>query len=125
MFESPSVANLRLTTIKIKSNKPKVIGAFLGVGRRSDKHIKSETAIKVPIISLSGRLHRFGYTTSMKKIDCHPDSKILFNSKIIPSYERCEELAIKLHQNVPFVECIGWDLSVNKDGDVIPIEWNG
>ncbi|SMO41467.1 sugar-transfer associated ATP-grasp domain-containing protein [Fodinibius sediminis] len=67
-----------------------------------------------------GAYNRFG----IKIGERHPDSGITFKSIAIPSYEKVLDQCIKSHKIFPYLRFIGWDVTVNKLGDPVLLEWN-
>lgn len=121
---SHAVSTLRITTV-LKANVPEVRASYLRLGAGSDTHIRSATHIRVPVSAPTGRLSEFGYTTKWKRISQHPESEIEFSSIVYPVFAKVCSIVKTLHAEIPYVHCIGWDVCVDKSGNVQIIEWNG
>lgn len=121
-------ATIRVTTAIDMDGIATVRGAYLRLGRSnkpsSATHIQSSSAIRLPIDLESSLLLDTGYLPSWKSITKHPDTKTVFGGMKIPSFiKACDELAA-LHQKFPFIQSIGWDISINKEGSMEIMEWN-
>lgn len=42
----------------------------------------------------------------------------------IPNVTACTSLVTRLHDMFPFIDCIGWDLAIDHDGQPHVLEWN-
>ena len=124
-FTKLSVATIRITSICDDAGNIKVKGAYLRIGRDDDTHIKSESAIKIPVNIENGELSKYGYFTDWTSTEIHPDSKTPFVNKVIPYYKDCISEVIKMHNRIPFVRCIGWDIIVDRFDKIRLIEFNG
>lgn len=124
-FAELSVATIRLTSICDDLGNIKVKAGYLRIGRNKDTLIKSGSAIKVPINLETGELLKYGYFPNWTPTEIHPDSKINFSDKIIPSFKECLKEVINMHYKVPFIRSIGWDIIVDNKRNVRLIEMNG
>lgn len=124
-FANTSVATIRLTTVMRSNSNSSLAGAYLRIGRITDLYVKSASAIKIPINSKTGQLHSKGYSPNWKYIYEHPDTGESFQSQQIPHFDKCVKLSLELHQKIPYVNCIGWDMIIGDNNEAIPIEWNG
>jgi hypothetical protein len=120
-----SVATIRITTILENNGNTSVRACFLRVGRKNDTHIKETSEIVIPVNTLSGNLDVLGYLDAWIAIDKHPDSQVLFANRKIPHFDKCISVALELQKAMPFVRCIGWDMTVDKNDNVKVMEWNG
>jgi hypothetical protein len=48
-----------------------------------------------------------------------------FAGKTIPAFTQCLHTVLGHHERVPFVRCIGWDITVDSEEEVRILEWNG
>ncbi|SIS42669.1 Sugar-transfer associated ATP-grasp [Zobellia uliginosa] len=122
---SEAVATIRITTVIDSKNEISVRACYLRLGRINDTHVKSTNHIRVPLDIQNGKLYNVGYLSNWKSINHHPDSKARFNHITIPNYQDCVSLVLNLHKEMPMVQSIGWDLSVDKDSTPVLMEWNG
>jgi hypothetical protein len=49
----------------------------------------------------------------------------LYAGKKIPNFQNCVSTVLELHQQLPYVRCIGWDLIVDEQEQINLMEWNG
>ncbi len=124
-YTPTSVATIRITTVINDDGEAFVRGSFLRLGIEDDTHVQSTTAVKIPIDILTGALSDKGYLPSWVTIRSHPTSLKSFANIKIPNFKDCVDVAKRLHLKVPYVRCIGWDLILNKEGEVVVLEWNG
>jgi hypothetical protein len=124
-FAEKSVASLRLTTVSTETGSAELCAAYLRLGRKADTHVQSASHIRVAVALQSGDLSPFGYLPSWGAIQTHPDSAEPFGGKVIPNFDACVQTVTALHAQMPFVQCIGWDLIVDNKGEVKIMEWNG
>ena len=124
-FLSNAVATLRMTTVVTSNGNISLRASYLRLGRLKDTHVKSENHIRIPVDKINGELAKQGYLSNWKTIYEHPDTKISFENKVIPNYDKCVDLVLELHRKMPLVLSIGWDLIVDTNGEPVIMEWNG
>ena len=88
-------------------------------------HIKSESHIRCAVDLASGKLSNIGYDTSWKTLKQHPDSNFRFAGQTIPKFEKCISIVKMLHDQLPFIKCIGWDIVIDSQESIYVLEWNG
>jgi len=120
-----SVATLRLTTIMDKSGKTSLRACYLRIGRGEDTHVQSAYNIRIPVNLKSGELEAEGFSADWHAIDSHPDTGIKFAKRKIHGFNDCVSAALSLHVSIPFVHCVGWDMTVDRNDKVRIMEWNG
>jgi putative polysaccharide biosynthesis protein len=120
-----SVATIRITTVTNGNGQVSARASYLRLGTENDTHVQSATAVKVPINLKTGILTQKGYTPSWKTIRSHPTSAKRFEHMELPNFKKCIDAVTSLHLKVPYVRCIGWDLIVDRLGEVVVLEWNG
>jgi len=119
-----SVATLRLTTAVEPSGEITLRAAYLRFGVAEDAFIRQASSVKVAVDLKSGRLLGSGYLPDWRPIDRHPTTGLEFSGLPIPSFREAATLAIALHGRVPFLGCLGWDVSVDTHGGVEVLEVN-
>lgn len=120
-----AVATLRLTTVSELDGSVSLRGGYVRFGRGVDQFVNSISAVRVPVDLHSGQFSEVGYIDDWVPVRAHPDSHVAFAALRFPNFEDCAALAVKLHQRVRQVRCVGWDLTVDEAGDVKVLEWNG
>lgn len=124
-FMPSSVATLRVTTVFDDSGKPSVRAAYLRLGRSADTHVKSASHIRVPVNLKNGELGEEGYLPNWHAVCKHPDTNTAFAGKRIPSFDKCISTVLALQRMLPYAQCIGWDIVLDKNENVQIMEWNG
>ncbi|MFM0423642.1 sugar-transfer associated ATP-grasp domain-containing protein [Paraburkholderia strydomiana] len=124
-FAANSVATLRLTTAVDDLGRASLRAAFLRVGRASHTHITVDDEVCVPVDLVTGEFARKGFMSDWGATEEHPDSKVRFAGLKMPAFSDCIDTVLQLHRKVPFARCIGWDVTVDSDGKVQIMEWNG
>ena len=124
-FASKSVATLRLTTVVDDLGAISMRACFLRLGRAEDTHVQTDREICVPVSLSTGELCREGYLSNWGAVEEHPDSGARFSGVKIPAFSKCVDTVLELHKKIPFVRCVGWDVTVDVDGNVQVMEWNG
>lgn len=75
-------------------------------------------------INPDGRLASKGINKKSEWMDRHPGGTV-FGGITIPSYEKVLDAVCNAHKNMPHFRILGWDFSIDKDGDPVLIEYNG
>jgi hypothetical protein len=119
-----SVATLRMTSV-MSDTGVSCRAAYLRVGRGKDTHVKSSSAVKIAVDLASGELRERGYLPNWRSCERHPDTGVVFAGRVIPRFADCVALVEQLHRAIPYVRSVGWDVVVDKDGEVRVMEWNG
>lgn len=120
-----SVATLRITTVLDDLGTASVRSCYLRTGRSEEKYVKSGTNIRIPVDIDTGELYEHGYNGLWEALEMHPDTQVRFLGRRVPHFDNCKSTALELQQQMPFTRCIGWDMTVDKQGEVKVMEWNG
>lgn len=119
-------ATIRITTALDDNGQATVRAAFIRFGRSNDssKHVKTTSTVRVAINIANGELFPTGYLPDWSSTTSHPDTGVAFDGLIVPAFRKaCIEMEC-LHNNYPFVQSIGWDVSVNDNEKIEIMEWN-
>ena len=120
-----SVATIRITTASDDAGIISVRAAYLRLGVGHDTHVKSASSVRVPLDLVTGGLQERGYLANWRSVVAHPDSGVAFAGVVLPSFRACLDVVVGLHMAVPYVRCIGWDVTVDAQGEIAVLEWNG
>jgi Sugar-transfer associated ATP-grasp len=123
-FMTGSVATIRITTLRTPSGAIEMRGSALRLGRTGMEWLVSGQNVSVIVRDEAGTLNEFGYTGDWRAWAAHPDSGTVFAGHRIPSFAKALALCKELHARLPHVVIIGWDVAINRDGEVEVIEWN-
>lgn len=120
-------ATIRMTTALNDSGNPTLRSAYLRLGRHNkysdSTHVKDDL-VKIAIDMEHGMLSEVGYLADWSSIKFHPDTHVRFKGLQIPEFHKACHCVEDLHKNFPFVQCIGWDISINEHGNIEVMEWN-
>lgn len=119
-----SVATLRLVTVTNNKGVSELKASYLRLGRLEEEYVASNSQIAVPVDTETGILKDNGYLKDFTIYDSHPDTGYTFSNFEIPSFKKAVAEVIKLHNAIPYVRLIGWDVAINDKSEVELIEWN-
>jgi hypothetical protein len=120
-----SVNTLRLVTVRDATGTARLFSRPMlrvGLGGRVVDNAGSG-GIQVFMDADTGRLRAPGLMQRGGAVSVHPDSGIALDGFEVPHFARAVELAERLHDEVPGLHSIGWDLAIAQDGPVF-IEGN-
>lgn len=130
--QHPDLARLNPTsvnTIRVmsyrKDNEVIILYAVIRIGRKG-KIVDNETAggIKADIDLLTGRIKGPAFGSPKEKNMPQTDSGVVLDNYLIPSFPQVLDFVKDLHLRLPYFRLIGWDISVDKNGNPVMIEWN-
>ncbi|MDY0275972.1 MAG: sugar-transfer associated ATP-grasp domain-containing protein [Desulfomicrobium sp.] len=124
-FHKESVATIRVTSFSKNNGDIEMLAGYLQVSHGPLDFVKADNAMKVDIDVKTGVLSSIAHFPNWQEVGKHPDTGIKFQGLVIPEWDKVLKKAKMLHQQVPFVRCIGWDMAIDKNDDVIVMEWNG
>lgn len=75
-------------------------------------------------IKPDGTLRRQAFSEYGEAFDAHPDTGVVFHNYKIPGAEALVAAAKRLHERMPYLKIISWDLTLDQDGAVTLIEMN-
>lgn len=119
-----SVNTLRVLTYR-RENEVIVLYAVIRIGRKG-KMVDNETAggINADVDIATGRIIECAYGTPSEKKILHTDVGTELKDYSIPSVDKVLATARRLHLTLPYFNLIGWDFTVDKDGEPVLIEYN-
>lgn len=130
--QHPEMAKLNPTsvnTIRVMSYRSngeiKILYAVVRIGRKG-KVVDNETAggIKADINLQTGCIKGVAFGNPKEKTMPKTDSGVVLDNYSIPSFAAILEFVKSLHERLPYFNLIGWDISVDKNGNPVMIEWN-
>lgn len=66
----------------------------------------------------NGRLRKYGFSTSDRKISKHPDTNVVFEGYQIPFYKETIDMCRKAMDVFYGLKTIGWDMAITEDGPI-------
>ncbi|WP_431108826.1 sugar-transfer associated ATP-grasp domain-containing protein [Winogradskyella poriferorum] len=124
-FTRNSVATIRITTVCNDLGEISVRAGWLKFAQGDDTHCMGDATIKVPYDIKTGKLYDHAYFGSWKSMTKLPDNDYSFAQTQLPQYDKCISEVKRMHSNIPFARCLGWDLMVDDADNVVVIEVNG
>lgn len=130
--QHPELARLNPTsvnTIRVmsyrKENEVIILYAVIRIGRLG-KVVDNETAggIKADIDLQTGRIKGLAFGSPTEKNMPQTDSGAILDNYLIPSFPKVLDFVRDLHFRLPYFRLIGWDISVDTNGNPVMIEWN-
>jgi hypothetical protein len=119
-----TLATLRITTVREQNGSVRSRAAYLRVGRANTSWVQSANSVRIAVVSDDGALDGVGYTEDWRQWATHPDSGFRFSGARIPEFTHAVALCESLHQKIPHLGIVGWDIAVNSNGQAQLIEWN-
>lgn len=130
--QHPDIAKLNPTsvnTIRVLSyrrdNEVIVLYAVIRIGRMG-KVVDNETAggIKADIDLQTGRIKGPAFGSPTEPNMPQTDSGVTLDNYQIPSFPQILDFVKSLHLRLPYFRLIGWDISVDANGNPVMVEWN-
>ena len=133
-YNHRTVNTIRCITLLL-NGKPSVVSSYLrmsagntvndNVSFSTKTNLNSETANCYVGIHPDGTLHEFGLCRidRTRKFYKSP-SGIVFKGERLDFYDKIKETLIELHQHLPMLAFIAWDVTLDKDNNIRIIEIN-
>lgn len=121
---SGSVATVRITTVKANGLPTEKRAAYLRIARNSEELVSSHSALRIPLIDEAGTLGNYAAFPDWSTCPAHPDTGFKFEGTAVPEFARAVSFCKKLHDRIPHIMIIGWDLAIRSDGEPVLMEWN-
>ena len=126
------IANLNptsLNTLRVMSyrrgNEIVILYAVIRIGR-INQVVDNETAggIKADIDLQTGRIKGVAFGSPKEPLMPKTDVGTVLDGYQMPCFPKVLSLVKEMHLRLPYFNLIGWDMSVDKDGNPALIEWN-
>lgn len=124
-FMADSVTTMRVTTVRQPGEAARMQAAYLRMGRKGESVIGSETGVKGFMPENDGVLGPVGAVNGWQKGTAHPDSGKPFEGFRVPCFDKAVMVCQTLHDRVPQIGIIGWDVAIDAEERVQLMEWNG
>lgn len=102
-----------------------VVYAVIRIGRTGQVIDNQSVGGISTIIHEDGTLGKYAFGAAGDDMIEKSDTGIVLDGYKIPYFEKVIEAVKKSHYCLPFFDLVGWDVSINEDGDPVLIEWNG
>lgn len=124
-FHPQSLNSIRVVTIA-SDKKSKVFGAFLRIGRGESVVDNAHAGGVFAQINVdTGIIESEGISTDGERFELHPDTNKKIKGYRIPRWEEIKRFCIEASLFVPNTFIVGWDVVINKKGDLELLEGNG
>jgi hypothetical protein len=124
-FTNSSVATIRVLSVCDDHGNISIRAGMLKFARGNNTHCMGPINMKIPYDITTGKLYDNAYFGDWKSTEVLPDNDFPFAGKVLPSFNNCLAEVKRMHGLVPFARCLGWDLIVDKNSNVLLIEVNG
>ncbi len=121
-FNPDSVNTFRLLTLNI-NGRCTLLSSFLRMGAKGSFVDNLRSGGVLVGINRDGVLHDFGITKDYSKYYKSPTG-IEFRGIRVPMWDQIQQQILDFHRKIPYANLIGWDVTVDKDNQVIVIEIN-
>lgn len=124
-FNDTTLNTLRMVTLIDNKGKPHVMDAILRIGRKgkhTDNFHNEGLACLVDIAT--GVVYTIAKDKNSIRYIYHPDSKKAICGFKVPHWEKVIDKCKELAMVVPDVRYVGWDIAIDKYGNVVCIEGN-
>ena len=122
-----SINSIRLVTVRdLRTQNIVVLPSILRIGANGNVvDNTSQGGIAVGFNLETGQLHQYGFYKPQfgRRVESHPDSKVVFADFYIPFIKEAIEQAKRFHSFLEDIHSIGWDIAISPDGPVF-IEGN-
>lgn len=106
------------------NNKVNVAPIILRLGRNKN-YLDNAHAGGIFIgVKSTGELMPCGFNEFQERFYKHPDTNVLFSGIKILEYNRIIESVKMLHARLPYLNIINWDITINKDNEIVVVEIN-
>jgi hypothetical protein len=118
-----AVATLRVTTGKLPGAAPFLVGTFLRCGLGKARAV-GDTSLRIAVSNADGALADFASDPDWRRMTAHPETGTVFAGLRIPSFGDLVARCVELHDRLPQIGLIGWDVILDSAGEVRLMEVN-
>ena len=119
-----SVNTIRILTYR-SGMEILVVYAVIRIGRNGQVIDNQSAGGISTVIHEDGTLGKYAFGVSGDDMIEKTDTGIVLEGYKIPYFEKAIEVVKKSHYDLPFFDLVGWDISINENGEPVLIEWNG
>jgi hypothetical protein len=119
-----SVNTMRMATYR-SGMEVLLVYAVIRIGR-SGQVIDNQSAGGISArINPDGTLGKYAFGKAGDDLIEKTDTGIVLEGYQLPSYDKAVAKVRELHYSLPLFDLIGWDVSIDEEGEPVLIEWNG
>jgi hypothetical protein len=121
----PSCVNtLRVVTLRMGSGVSAISSIIrIGAGKSRVANVSASNGIAVGI-QPDGRLKEYGCNHKLQRCAQHPEHGYTLDQAVIPSFKAVQATCVELHQTIPELDLISWDMAVDHHGAPVVLEFN-
>jgi hypothetical protein len=119
-----SVNTIRIITLLKKNGTVKPYSTIVRMGVGGSKVDNASSGGITCGVNDDGRLKAVAYNVKGECFKEHPDTHQKFGEIVIQCYEKCKELVVGLHPQIPHFRLVSWDLAIDQDNEPVLIEAN-
>jgi hypothetical protein len=120
-LNASSVNTIRVITIRMGA-EVSVVSCFITIGTRG---LRADNRAGIcASVEEDGRLGKQGYDDNLQRYAAHPDHGYAFDSFVIPSVSAAQQTCIGLHQRIPDLDLLSWDVAIDHYGLPVVLEFN-
>ena len=124
-FSSQALSTLRITTVSTDDAEIQIRACDMKVGGVGTTHVLPSSFVRIPVDIKTGRFMPPAYRLDWSIASQSDYGGESFADRSFPHFSDACDVVLKLHQKVPYVRCIGWDVAIDDNGQVKVLEWNG
>jgi hypothetical protein len=123
-LHASSVNTIRIVTLRMGAEVSAISSIVrIGAGQSRVANVSASNGIAVGILP-DGRLMEFGCTYKLQRCTKHPDHSYSLDEFVIPSFAAVQATCVELHQTIPELDLISWDMAVDHRGKPVVLEFN-
>jgi hypothetical protein len=123
-FNPDSVNTLRFVTLNI-NEKCTLLSTFFRMGGKGSvvDNLSGGHGVLVGV-DKDGKINDFGVNHKFDEKIYESPTGIKFAGMKIPEFDRVKQQIIDFHKKIPYANLIGWDVTIDKEGNPVVIEIN-
>lgn len=123
-FNAESLATIRIMTLKPTGEPAAWCGGNLRFGVTGSEVLKSAEAIRIAMMDSQGTLDECGALPDWTRVTRHPQSGLEWKGLEVPGFPEVRDTCARLHDALPHLTLIGWDVALDREGTYHVLEWN-
>ena len=119
-----SVNTLRIMTYR-SGMEVMVVYSAIRIGRQDQVIDNQKSGGMSTVIHPDGKLGKYAFGKAGYDMLEKTDTGIVLEGYQLPYFDQAIETVKNLHYSLPLFDIVGWDISINEEGEPVLIEWNG
>jgi hypothetical protein len=117
------VATLHVLTGKLSGQEPFYVGSYLQCSLGEGRAL-GEYSLRIAVLDDHGTLAEFGSDPTWRRFTTHPETGAVIRGRLIPCFREMVASCVELHDRLPQLGLIGWDVTLDATGNVRMMEVN-